>query len=246
MNRQTNTLSAGTMNFFSAFTRLRHWLLAASAAATLAVASASFAAGPAVDLDKLPANKLGNQEAMQNGAKNFMAYCSGCHGVSMMRYNRLADIGMSEEQILALLPAGKKAGDYMRTSISRDDAKQWFGAAPPDLSVTSRSRSSGAGSGTEWVYTFLRTYYEDPARQTGWNNKVFADVGMPHVLWEVQKTKSPQEYDAFVADIAAFLAYVGEPAQFTRKTIGIVVMIFLAVFFVLAWRLNKAYWKNIK
>lgn len=246
MNRQTKTIWARTMNPHSAIYRVRRWLLAASSVLALALAPAAFAAGPAVDLDKLPAGKLGNQEAMQNGAKNFMAYCSGCHGLSMMRYNRLADIGMSEEQILALLPAGKKAGDYMRTSIPREDAKVWFGAAPPDLSVTARSRSSGAGNGSEWVYTFLRTYYEDPARQTGWNNKVFQNVGMPHVLWEVQKTKSPQEYDSFVADLTAFLSYVGEPAQNSRKAIGMVVMAFLLIFFVLAWRLNKAYWKNIK
>jgi ubiquinol-cytochrome c reductase cytochrome c1 subunit len=246
MNRQTNITSAGTMKSLSAFKRLRHWLLAASAAAALAVAPAGFAAGPAVDLDKLPAGKIGNEEAMQNGAKSFMAYCAGCHGLSLMRYSRLIDIGMSEEQIKAIMPAGAKLGDYIRTSIPREDAKQWFGAAPPDLSLNARNRSSGAGSGTEWTYTFLRTYYEDPARQTGWNNKVFQNVGMPHVLWEVQKAKSPQEYDAFVADLTAFLAYVGEPVRETRKMIGMVVMVFLLIFFALAWRLNKAYWKNIK
>lgn len=246
MNCQTNTTSVATMKLFSAFKCLRRWFFAGSAAVTLAAASASFAAGPAVPLDALPAGKLGNQEAMQNGAKNFMAYCAGCHGISLMRYSRLADIGMTEEQIKAIMKPGAKLGDYIRTSISREDAKVWFGAAPPDLSVTARSRSSWAGPGHEWVYTFLRTYYEDPARQTGWNNKTFENVGMPHVLWEVQKTKSPQEYDAFVGDIAAFLAYVGEPVQEKREAIGLVVMLFLLVFFVLAWRLNKAYWKNIK
>lgn len=245
MNRHTNT-SAEIMNPHSAIYRFRHWLSAASAALALSLASAAFAAGPAVDLDKLPAGKLGNEQAMQNGAKSFMAYCSGCHGISLMRYSRLSDIGMSEEQIRAIMPAGAKLGDYIRTSIAREDAKQWFGAAPPDLSLNARNRSSGAGSGSEWTYTFLRTYYEDPARQTGWNNKVFQNVGMPHVLWEVQKSKSPPEYDAFVADITAFLAYAGEPVRETRKTIGMVVMVFLLIFFVLAWRLNKAYWKNIK
>ena len=246
MNCQSNTLSVAYMKLHFASKYFRHLLLASVAALSLLVTPAAHAAGPALALDSLPAGKLGNQEAMQNGAKTFMTYCLGCHGISMMRYNRLADIGMTEEQIKAIMPAGAKLGDYIRTSIPRADAKQWFGAAPPDLSVTARSRSSGAGSGTEWVYTFLRTFYEDPARQTGWNNKTFAEVGMPHVLWEVQKSKSPQEYDSFVADLAAFLAYTAEPAQFSRKTIGVVVMIFLAIFFVIAWRLNKAYWKNIK
>ncbi len=183
---------------------------------------------------------------MQNGAKTFMAYCLGCHGLSAMRYSRLADIGMTEEQIKSVMPPGMKPGDYIRTSLNRNDAKEWFGAAPPDLSVTARSRSSHSGTGTDWIYTFLRTYVEDSSRPTGWNNKTFVGVGMPHILWEAQKTKSPAEFDSMVGDLAAFLNYVAEPAQFKRKTVGVVVLIFLAIFFVLAWRLNKAYWKNIK
>jgi ubiquinol-cytochrome c reductase cytochrome c1 subunit len=194
----------------------------------------------------VPQAKLSDKAAMQNGAKTFMSYCLGCHGVSAMRYSRLSDIGMNEEQIKALLPEGKKTGDYIRTSISRNDAKEWFGAAPPDLSLTARARSSHSGTGTDWVYTFLRTYVEDPSRPTGWNNKTYPGVGMPHVLWEMQKTKSPSEFDSAVGDLAAFLNYVAEPAQFTRKTFGIVVLVFLAFFFVIAWRLNKAYWKKIR
>jgi ubiquinol-cytochrome c reductase cytochrome c1 subunit len=203
------------------------------------------ASGP-VALDSVPQAKLSDKAAMQNGAKTFMSYCLGCHGVSAMRYSRLSDIGMNEEQIKALLPEGKKTGDYIRTSISRNDAKEWFGAAPPDLSLTARARSSHSGTGTDWVYTFLRTYVEDPSRPTGWNNKTYPGVGMPHVLWEMQKTKSPAEFDSAVGDLAAFLNYVAEPAQFTRKTFGIVVLVFLALFFVIAWRLNKAYWKKIR
>lgn len=225
---------------------LRKVLVAVSAVVTVALAPQAFAAGGPVALDPVPAAKLGNKEAMQNGAKIFLNNCLGCHGMSAMRYSRLADIGFTEEQIKAIMPPGAKMGDYIRTSMNRNDAKGWFGAAPPDLSVTARSRSSHSGSGTDWVYTFLRTYYEDPSRPTGWNNKTFVGVGMPHVLWEAQKTKSPAEYDSYVGDIAAFLSYAAEPAQFQRKTIGMVVMVFLAIFFILAWRLNKAYWKNIK
>ena len=209
------------------------------------IPSAMAASGP-VALDSVPQAKLSDKAAMQNGAKTFMSYCLGCHGVSAMRYSRLSDIGMNEEQIKALLPEGKKTGEYIRTSISRNDAKEWFGAAPPDLSLTARARSSHSGTGTDWVYTFLRTYVEDSSRPTGWNNKTYPGVGMPHVLWEMQKTKSPAEFDSAVGDLAAFLNYVAEPAQFTRKTFGIVVLVFLAFFFVIAWRLNKAYWKKIR
>jgi len=221
------------------------FVCAVAAISVTAVPSAMAASGP-VALDSVPQAKLSDKAAMQNGAKTFMSYCLGCHGVSAMRYSRLSDIGMNEEQIKALLPEGKKTGDYIRTSISRNDAKEWFGAAPPDLSLTARARSSHSGTGTDWVYTFLRTYVEDPSRPTGWNNKTYPGVGMPHVLWEMQKTKSPDEFDSAVGDLAAFLNYVAEPAQFTRKTFGIVVLVFLAFFFVIAWRLNKAYWKKIR
>ena len=221
------------------------FVCAVAAISITAVPSAMAASGP-VALDSVPQAKLSDKAAMQNGAKTFMSYCLGCHGVSAMRYSRLSDIGMNEEQIKALLPEGKKTGDYIRTSISRNDAKEWFGAAPPDLSLTARARSSHSGTGTDWVYTFLRTYVEDPSRPTGWNNKTYPGVGMPHVLWEMQKTKSPAEFDSVVGDLAAFLNYVAEPAQFTRKTFGIVVLVFLAFFFVIAWRLNKAYWKKIR
>ena len=222
-------------------------LLAAIAASlAFAVAPAAVAAGGPVALDAIPAQKLSDRAAMQNGAKTFMSYCLGCHGLSAMRYSRLADIGMTEEQIKAVMPPGAKPGDYIRTSLNRAEAKDWFGAAPPDLSVTARSRSSHSGAGTDWIYTFLRTYYEDASRPTGWNNKTYVGVGMPHVLWDAQKSKPPAEFDSMVGDLAAFLNYVAEPAQFSRKTIGMVVMAFLAIFFVLAWRLNKVYWKNIK
>lgn len=221
--------------------------LLAAATLVLNVAAVAHAAVGPVALDNVPAKKLSDNAAMQNGAKIFVSYCAGCHGVSAMRYSRLSDIGMTEEQIkTTILPPGAKAGDLMRASISYKDAKEWFGAAPPDLSLTARSRSSHSGKGTDWIYTFLRTYEEDPSRPTGWNNKTFPGVGMPHVLWEMQKTLPPAQFDSNVGDLAAFLNYVSEPAQFTRKTVGVVVLIFLAIFFVLAWRLNKVYWRNIK
>jgi ubiquinol-cytochrome c reductase cytochrome c1 subunit len=213
---------------------------------SLSLPGTAAAAGSDHPIDKVPAQKLKDKASMQNGAKIFLDYCLGCHGVSYMRYNRLWDIGMSEEQIKAVMPPGAKTGDTIRTSIRHADAKEWFGAAPPDLSVIARARSSHSASGADWVYTFLRTYEADASRPTGWNNKLYPGVGMPHVLWQMQQAMTPQQYDSAVGDLAAFLNYVGEPAQFTRKTMGIFVMIFLLGFFFMAWRLNKAYWKNIK
>jgi ubiquinol-cytochrome c reductase cytochrome c1 subunit len=221
-------------------------MLACCALAITAMTASVNAAPSKHPIDAVPAKKLTDQAAMQAGAKIFVNNCLGCHGISAMRYSRLSDIGMSEEDIKALLPPGAKAGDTIRSSMNRADAKEWFGAAPPDLSVTSRSRSSHSASGADWVYTFLRTYEPDDTRPTGWNNKLYPGVGMPHVLWEKQKTMAPAEYDNAVADLAAFLHYVGEPIKSTRQMIGIVVMIFLFGFFFIAWRLNKAYWKNIK
>ncbi len=129
--------------------------------------------------------------SLQNGAKLFVNYCLNCHAAAAMRYNRLRDIGLTEEQIKNnLLFTGDKVGDLMKISMSPKDAKEWFGAAPPDLSVITRAKSSEAGPGTDWIYTYLRTYYKDDSRPTGWNNMVFPNVGMPHALWELQGVRT--------------------------------------------------------
>ncbi len=129
--------------------------------------------------------------SLQHGAKLFVNYCLNCHSAAAMRYNRLRDIGLTEEQIKNnLLFTGDKVGDLMKISMSPKDAKEWFGAAPPDLSVITRSKASEAGSGSDWIYTYLRTYYKDDSRPTGWNNMVFPNVGMPHALWELQGVRS--------------------------------------------------------
>ncbi len=136
------------------------------------------------------ATKLTDQAALQNGAKLFVNYCMNCHGISLMRYNRLTDLGLTEKQIKDnLLFTGEKVGDMMKTTLNPKDAKAWFGALPPDLSVTARARSSHDGSGSDWLYTYLRSYYRDNTRPTGWNNAVFANVGMPHALWELQGSR---------------------------------------------------------
>jgi ubiquinol-cytochrome c reductase cytochrome c1 subunit len=125
--------------------------------------------------------------ALQNGAKLFVNYCLNCHSASLMRYNRLSDIGLNAEEIKQnLLFTGEKVGDMMEITMDKKDAKKWFGAAPPDLSVIARAKSSGAGSGADYLYTYLRTFYQDESRATGWNNLAFPNIAMPHALWELQ------------------------------------------------------------
>ncbi len=139
------------------------------------------------------ANRTQDLSSLQNGAKLFVNYCLNCHSASSMRYNRLRDIGLTDEQIKDnLLFTGGKVGDLMKSAMSPQDAKAWFGTIPPDLSVIARAKSSSEGSGADWIYTYLRTYYQDESRPTGWNNLVFPDVGMPNPLWELQGIRTAQ------------------------------------------------------
>ncbi|HEY8606995.1 MAG TPA: cytochrome c1 [Noviherbaspirillum sp.] len=141
-------------------------------------------------LDQAP-DRTRELPALQNGARLFVNYCLNCHSASAMRYNRLKDIGLTDDQIRDnLLFTSEKVGDLMKVSMSAKDAKDWFGAVPPDLSVIARAKASGEGSGADWLYTYLRTFYKDDTRPTGWNNLVFPNVGMPHVLWELQGVRS--------------------------------------------------------
>ena len=221
----------------------------------------AFASGATLHLDRAP-DRANDKAALQHGAKLFVNYCLNCHSASYMRYNRLADIGLTEAQIVDnLMFTADKVGEPMRIAMQRADAKVWFGAAPPDLTVIARARASEFGSGADWLYTYLRTFYRDENRPTGWNNVVFENVGMPHVLWELQGEQvmsadhklvlakpgklKPQEYDAAVADLVGFLNYMGEPMGEFRKQLGVVVLIFLAVTFVFAYALKREYWKDI-
>ncbi len=241
--------------------------------ALLFVPLAAYASGPELKLDPAP-DKTGDLAALQNGAKVFVNYCLNCHGASYMRYNRLHDIGLTDEQIKGnLMFAADKVGELMKVAIRPAEAKEWFGAAPPDLTVIARSRASEFGSGADWLYTYLRTFYRDPNRPTGWNNLVFENVGMPHALWQLQgeqvahveKTKdshgaeverktlqlakpgtlSKDQYDALVADLVSFLVYMGEPVAQTRRQLGIWVLIALAVLFGLSYALKKNFWKDV-
>lgn len=201
---------------------------------------------------------LSNHESLQRGARTFVNYCLNCHSANYMRYNRLQDIGLSEKQIKDnLLLAGEKVGDTMQVAIDPKDAKKWFGATPPDLSVEVRAR------GADWLYAYLRGFYKDDTRPTGWNNTVYDKVAMPHVLYELQGVQvlnhethalelvkpgklSPTEYNAMVGDLTNFMAFMAEPAKQSRQIIGIFVLLFLGVLFVLVKKIKAEYWKDIK
>jgi ubiquinol-cytochrome c reductase cytochrome c1 subunit len=217
--------------------------------------------------------------ALQNGAKLFVNYCLNCHAAEYMRYNRLRDIGLTEEQIKAnLLFTDAKVGETMKVALNPKEAKEWFGGVPPDLTVIARSRSAaGKGTGADYIYTYLRTYYRDETKATGWNNAAFPNVGMPHVLWELQGqqravytdvvdpkdpkkvtqvykglepitpgTLTPAQYNEAVADLVAYLKWMSEPNQADRVRLGVWVLLFLSIFTVIAWRLNAAFWKDVK
>ena len=196
--------------------------------------------------------------SLQRGAKTFVNNCLNCHSANYMRYNRLKDIGLTEAQIKDnLLFAGEKVGDTMKVAMNPKDAKKWFGVAPPDLSVEVRAR------GADWVYAYLRGFYRDSTTTTGWNNTVYPKVAMPHVLYELQGEQvmnhethklellkpgklSPSEYNNFVGDLTNFMAYMSEPGKQQRQHLGIWALLFLGVLLVLAKKLKKEYWKDIK
>lgn len=224
------------------------------------ISGAALASGHGYPLDKAPVD-LGNTVSLQRGAAAFQSYCSGCHSLGYMRYSRLTDIGLTEDQIKkTLLPAGAKIGDTMSIPTRPEDAKAWFGVRPPDLSVEARSR------GADWIYTYLRTFYRDDSRPTGWNNLVYERSAMPHVLYQLQgdfalehgeghdgaklvKVSDGQlsaaEYDAVTGDLSNYLAWVAEPARDSRVRMGFFVIGFLLVLLVLAYNLKKEYWKDV-
>src|SRR6185436_17154483 len=146
----------------------------------------AFASETELKLDRAPIDSL-DTASLQRGARTFVNYCLNCHSANYMRYNRLQDIGLSEAQIRDnLVLTGAKVGELMKVAMDPKASKEWFGTTPPDLSVIARSRASHAGTGADWLYTYLRSFYRDPSRPTGWNNTIFPNVGMPHVLWQLQ------------------------------------------------------------
>ena len=206
-------------------------------------------------LDRSP-HEPTDQVSLQAGARTFVNYCIGCHGLQYMRYNRLRDLGLTEAQIRDnLMFTAEKVGETMKTPMTVKEGKLWFGVPPPALSVVSRSR------GADWLYSYLRTFYRDPKAATGWNNQVFPNVAMPHALWTLQGERrledgklvqasqgaqSSAEYDATARDLVNFLVYVGEPSALDRKAWGIWTLFVLGILFILAWLLKREYWKDVK
>ncbi len=214
---------------------------------------------------------LSNKESLQHGAKLFVNYCQGCHSLQFERYQRMADdIGLTHDEVLAnmVFDPSVKIGDHMTNALDKNGALGWFGNPPPDLSVITRAR------GVDWIYSYLLSFYIDEKRPFGVNNTIFPDVGMPHILWQLQGmqkanfeetvdaeghkhtefksfelvkpgTMSPEEYEEAMRDLTAFLSYVGEPVQVKRQQMGAYVLLFLAVFTVMAYLLKKEYWKDV-
>lgn len=230
--------------------------------------AAAFASGTSVHLDKAPVN-VDDKLSLQRGARTFVNYCLNCHSANYMRHSRLQDLGLTEQQIADnLLFTADKVGQPMNIAMRPADGKKWFGATPPDLTVIARSRDA------DWLYTYLRSFYRDTSRPTGFNNTVFPSVGMPHALWELQgiqvahfKTEmdhdgkehqvfekfeivkpgkmTKPEYDAAMGDLVNYLVYMGEPAQSQRKQLGLIVILFLLGLTVLAYYLKKEFWKDV-
>ena len=240
--------------------------------ALLAFSAAAVASEAAHDVVAPARNDITNVASLQRGARNFVNYCMGCHSARYVRYGRLGqDLGLSEQQVIDnLMFTGERIHDTMKISMRPEDAARWFGTTPPDLSLIARSR------GPDYIYSFLKSFYLDPSRPTGVNNRVMPQTAMPDVLWELQGvqeavydgesdaehnavhkrfkefrtvrpgTMTAKEYDDFVRDTVNFLVYIGEPMQLERRSIGLRVLTFLLVFFLFAYFLKKEYWKDVK
>ncbi len=228
-----------------------------------------YAAGTGFHLEHAN-NDVSNTPSLQRGAKYFVNYCLGCHSAKYVRYSRVAkDLGISEDQLIEnLMFTAERPQETMDIVMPPKDAERWFGKTPPDLSLAARSR------GTDFLYTFLKSFYLDDSTTTGVNNKVLNATSMPHVLWELQGfqrelytgdiddkgnvkkifegfelaipgKQSPEEFDQTVRDVVNFLDYIGEPVQLERQRLGYRVMAFLLVFFIFAYLLKKEYWKDV-
>lgn len=281
-------------------------LLAATLVFLLGAAvPAARAAGESLPIEHWPESRGHDVAALQRGARLFANYCLTCHSANLMRWNRLNDIGLDDQEIKNFLIFGdQKVGDLMTIAMRPADSALWFGKTPPDLSVITRARTSFEYKGTDYIYSLLRGYYRDNASPTGWNNVVFPSIGMPHILWQRQGpreatidrvvhvedpktlqlvamhevsvydadgnatvTRTPlpghpeesmeasfkpsdpalaRQYDSEVADLVAYLAFMTDPSAATRVRIGVWVLVFLGVFAVLTFWLNRTYWKDIK
>ncbi|WP_447586279.1 cytochrome c1 [Pseudoxanthomonas mexicana] len=232
----------------------------------LLISFSAFAAGGGATLQA--GNDLSDRASLQRGAQLYMNYCAGCHSLKYMRYSRMAeDLGLTEDEVMKNLNfTGAKFGEQVQVSMPAAGGEKWFGKMPPDLSVISRVR------GSDWIYTYLKSFYLDESRPLGWNNKLFPNASMPNPLWELQGLQhaefgpvdpatgerhveglkvaqagrqSAQEFDQTARDITNFLEYVGEPAALKRQSVGVWVILFLAALTFLAYLLKQEYWKDV-
>ena len=235
-------------------------------ASGLLISFSAFAAGGGATLQA--GNDLSDRASLQRGAQLYMNYCAGCHSLKYMRYSRMAeDLGLTEDEVMKNLNfTGAKFGEQVQVSMPAAGGEKWFGKMPPDLSVISRVR------GSDWIYTYLKSFYLDESRPLGWNNKLFPNASMPNPLWELQGLQhaefgpvdpatgerhveglkvaqagrqSAQEFDQTARDITNFLEYAGEPAALKREKIGVWALLFLGVLALLAWLLKNEYWKDV-
>lgn len=248
--------------------RRLHGVLAVSALVGLLLVSAPVLAAEEGAHMPHAGTDLGDQASLQRGAKLYMNYCSGCHSLQYLRYSRMAeDLGLSEQQVQDNLNfTGAKVGEQIQVALTPEDAEQFFGKMPPDLSVIARVR------GSDWIFAYLKSFYLDESRPLGWNNTVYPNASMPNPLWQLQGVQhaqwgkpdasgerpveklllpqpgaqSPEQFDRIVRDITAFLEYAGEPAALKRQSLGVWVVLFLAFLTFLAWLLKKEYWRDVK
>ncbi len=222
--------------------------------------------------------RVDDMRALQSGARLFVNYCLNCHSAQYVRYGKLHALGLSDAQIQSdLMFTARRLADTMTVALTPQQAASWFGAEPPDLSVIERALGSEHGSGADFLYTYLLSFYRDSSRPTGWNNLLVPGVAMPNPLWRLQGERaarmrrvadaadpaehhevfegyrelrpgilSAKGYDSQIADLVAFMQWMAEPAQIERKRIGLAVMLFLAVFTFITWRLKNEYWKDVK
>jgi ubiquinol-cytochrome c reductase cytochrome c1 subunit len=284
---------------------MKTFLSRAALIALMLSAAAALAAEGGIVMDPWPSERGQNPASLQNGARLFANYCIGCHGATLIRWNRLQEIGLTDAQIQQYLIFGnQKVGDTIGSPAVPADQKRWFGKTPPDLSVITRARTSAGHSGTDYIYTLLRGYYRDSSSPTGWNNVAYPNIAMPNIFWHEQgpretriefsearkdpktgavqhvnivttfepngmatRTEAPaaghghegishsfkpanadqtRQFDSDAADLVAFLAFITDPTADKRVRIGVWVLIFLAIFTLIAWRLNAVYWRDIR
>ena len=244
----------------------KKWIALLAAAGTALLFSAAALASGGGSLQQA-GNDLTDRASLQRGAQAYMSYCSGCHSLKYLRYSRMAeDLGLTEDQVMANLNfTGAKVGEQIHVSMSKEQGDKWFGKMPPDLSLISRVR------GPDWIYTYLKSFYLDESRPLGWNNKLFPNASMPNPLWDLQGLQHAEfgepdaagerhperlvvtspgsvnaaEYDQTVRDITNFLEYAGEPAVLKRQSMGVWVVLFLALLAFLAYLLKEEYWKDV-